>query len=60
MQISSPKSFEKNRMRGEIDSHIREFLEKGGKIDVLSDDKPRELDSRTGMSWSVLDEDLGL
>ena len=36
-EAENDKAHEKERLRAEIDAHVREFLERGGRIDVVID-----------------------
>lgn len=58
MQISSPQSAEKSRIRVEIDSHIRDYLSKGGKIEVLHQN-PSDVRKSASKGWFDTD-DIGL
>jgi len=46
---------EKSRMRDEIDAQIREFLQRGGKIDVLTANQRPPRDSAIGSVWHLED-----
>lgn len=50
---------EKERMRAEIDDQVAEFLRRGGKIDVLSDEKQNAA-SNIGSVWHQQDDMSGL
>ncbi len=45
---------EKNRMREEIDAQIREYLQRGGKIDILLANQ-RQQDTAIGSVWRTDD-----
>ena len=49
---------EKERMRAEIDSQIADFLDRGGKIDVLTNE--HQLQSRVGSVWHPQDDAANL
>ena len=57
--VHSPGVKEKANLRNEITDQIREFLQRGGTIEVL-EDKPEEPESPVGTIWSDLDQDLAL
>ena len=57
--VHSPGVKEKANLRNEITDQIREFLQRGGTIEVL-EDKPEESESPVGTIWSDLDQDLAL
>jgi len=42
---------EKNRMRNEIDEQVRDFLQRGGKIDVLAASQRRLENNAIGSVW---------
>jgi hypothetical protein len=46
---------EKERMRAEIDSQVAEFLQRGGKIDVLTDEH-KHATSNVGSVWHQPDD----
>lgn len=48
------KSSEKSRMRDEIDAQIRDYLQRGGKIDVLTASE-RTHRAATGPVWDIDD-----
>lgn len=52
---SQPGAHEKERMRAEIDSQVEEFLQRGGKIDVLSGPNQQKA-SNVGSVWHQQDD----
>ena len=52
---ASISEHEKERMRAEIDDQVAEFLRRGGKIDVLTDDKHSSA-SNIGSVWHPHDD----
>lgn len=53
--IDSSNMTEKNRIRDEIDEQIREYLKRGGKIDVLSG-KQTKTGNPVGSVWHGSEE----
>ncbi len=46
---------EKNRIREEIDAQVREFIQRGGKIDQLSASGLRQRPNAIGSVWHIDD-----
>ena len=57
--VNSPGVNDKAGLRDEITDQIREYLQRGGKIDVV-EDKPNRPGSPVGSIWSGVDQGLGL
>lgn len=58
-KIDSSGSCEKERIRDEIDEQIREYLRKGGRIQVLS--RPgTDMDTNRGCVWQSTFDDTEL
>jgi len=58
-KIDSSGSCEKERIRDEIDEQIREYLRKGGRIQVLS--RPEtDMDTKRGSVWQPTFDDAEL
>ena len=57
--VQSPGATEKERIRFEIENQVEQFLQKGGRIDVLSKDGSHQ-DPRPGWVWQNHDDDIGL
>ena len=57
--VNSPGVNDKANLRNEITDQIREFLQRGGKIDVV-EDKPKVHGSPVGSIWSSVNEELSL
>ena len=56
--VYSPGATEKERIRVEIENQVEQFLQKGGRIDVLGKDGPHQ-DRPPGSVWRNLDDDIG-
>lgn len=54
--VDSPGSVEKERIRSEIDTQIREFLNKGGVIDTVMGKSQRN-NNLKGSAWHNLDDE---
>ncbi len=54
--VKSPGSVEKDRIRVEIDDQVRQFLQQGGRIDVLNDKAGKQ--AQVAGRWQTLDDEL--
>ena len=57
--VNSPGVNDKANLRDEITDQIREFLQRGGKIEVV-EDKPNRPGSPVGSIWSGVDREIDL
>ena len=57
--VHSPGATEKERIRFEIEKQVEQFLQKGGRIDVISKDGSQQ-DRHPGWVWQNHDDDIGL
>lgn len=57
--VNSPGVNDKAGLRDEITDQLREFLQRGGKIEVV-EDKPNRAGSPVGSIWSGVDQEIEL
>jgi hypothetical protein len=55
--VNSPLATEKTQLRDQITEQIREYLQRGGQIEVVQDQRDSKA-ALVGSIWSDVDDDL--